>query len=369
MRKILILALIIVHIKLPAQVNLMVKLPPVGITQRSQLWNLSLLNSSTGNINVRIELLLIEASTNQKILSGTSKILTLSRGLTMITANTLVPVSYNVFNNGYNLSTGQGDFIPVGNYRVCYNVVQIIADALVNSAEECEVIEVEPVSPPMLVSPSDNEDLDVKHPIFNWLPPSPPQLFNNLRYDFVLVQINNLQTASDAIQNNIPLQFQSNFASTTLQYSPSLPLLETGKLYAWQVTAKSNNFPIAKSEIWAFRIQNDKATVQKNELEFYIRVKQQLDASYALCKGVLKLAYLNESADKEVAMKIYDVTNSQKKEVTLDSNYLSVAYGENFKQLDFSNVGDFVDKHVYVLELVNSKNESWFLKFEFRQPN
>jgi hypothetical protein len=369
MRKIILFGLFMGCLNLPAQVILKSQLSPVGITQKSQLWNLSLVNTSVENIRVRIELLMSEVSTNRKILSGISKTLTLPRGLSIITPTNVLPVVYNVLSQGYNLTTNQEGFIPVGNYQVCYNVVQLILDAVVPLAEECEMIEVEPISPPILISPSDNEKLEINHPVFTWLPPSPVFLFNNLLYDFALVEIITTQSPGDAIQKNIPLQFQRNVSSTALQYSLSLPPLDTGKIYAWQITAKSNNYPVAKSDIWTFTLKNEKSIIKENQTDYYVRLKQQPDASYTLCNGILKFAYLNENADKEVAVKISDVTNSKRKIINLDSSTLSVFYGENFKQIDLTDEPGLINKHIYVLEIINSKQESWFLKFEYRKPN
>src|SRR5688572_5482237 len=203
-----------------AQVITKLQLPPVGLTLKSQLWNLSLINTSNEDLDVRIELMVANASTNQKVLSGTTRLFNLPKGLRILTANIVAPVTYNVLSPEYNFSLNQEGFIPVGAYNVCYTVVAFRGDAGDRIGEECETIDVQPLSPPLLISPSDSEYVEINRPLFTWLPPSPNNLFTALTYDFTLAEVQSTQSGADAIQQNIPTQVVSNLLTNSLQYSP-----------------------------------------------------------------------------------------------------------------------------------------------------
>ena len=55
------------------------------------------------------------------------------------------------------------------------------------------------------------------------------------------------------------------------------------------------------------------------------------------------------------------------KKLEPDSTWMDIRLGENYKQLDFTQQDLLSDKHIYLLELINSRNESWYLKFEYRK--
>lgn len=353
-----------------AQVLIKTQLPPVGLVLKSQLWNLSVVNTGSQSLTVQVEMLVTNASTNQKVFTGTTKMLTLTRGLNRVTPVSAAPVSYNVLSPDYNINVNQEGFLPVGIYTVCYNVLYVRNDAAERIAEECETVEIEPVRPPMLVFPSDNEKVEQTRPLFNWLPPAPVSLFNRLMYDLVLVEVMPTQSITDAVQKNIPVYRAQNLFIANLQYPPSLPELSIKKTYAWQVTAKSGNSPIAKSEVWAFTLQQEAiVATAKEDAGFYSRMKMDPEASYTLTKGVLKYSYVNELNDKEVSVRVFDITKAGQKEMLLDASTISLQFGENFKEMDFTNQGGLADKHLYLLDLVNSRNEHWYLRFEYRRTN
>jgi len=352
------------------QVLLKTQLPVSGLVLKSQLWNLSLVNTSAQSLNVKIEMLFTNISNGQKIMSGVSKVFRLPRGAYQVNPGNVAPVIYNILSPGYNLNINQDGFLPVGMFNVCYTLIGSSGDAAaVPLIDECESIEVEPINPPILVSPADRDTIDVSRPVFNWLPPAPASSFNNLSYDFILVEVVKTQTASVAIQQNLPLHFQQNISLTNLQYPLALPELDTSKTYAWQVVAKSGQSPIAKSEVWAFNLKNyNKEILQKTDPDYYMKVKKEIDASFSVCYGLLRFSYNNEINDKTVFAKIFDITNAKQKELTLDSSAINVEYGENFKQLDLSSEAALKDKHIYLLDLKNSNEEHWYLKFEYRKP-
>jgi hypothetical protein len=47
---------------------------------------------------------------------------------------------------------------------------------------------------------------------------------------------------------------------------------------------------------------------------------------------------------------------------------VKLRFGYNYLLTDLLNNSGIKDKHIYLFELVNSKQEHWYLKFEYRAP-
>lgn len=371
MRKLLILFLVNAFSGIAAgQVLINLQLPPSGLTVKNQLWNFSLISTNTDNINVKVEVTLTDVSNNQQVLTGTSKTFTLSKGIKQIQYADVLPVVYSVINSNYGIDTSPDGFLPVGVFSICFNVIQFVNDGSENVAEDCETIEIEPISPPMLVTPADSEHVEITRPFFSWTPPVPFNLFNNLLYDFVLVEVQPTQTGASAVQQNFPLLIQSDLSGTSLQYPLSSPELDTSKLYAWQITAKNNSSAIGKSDIWTFKVNKFAPdTTIYQQVGYYVKLNIENDAAYAICQGVVKYEYVNDINDSSAVLTLYDLSSASSTEITPDNNQPVLKYGDNFLTWDLTNASGIIDKHLYLLELKNSKYEKWHMKFEYHQPN
>jgi hypothetical protein len=353
-----------------SQVILNPQLPALGLVLKSQLWNLSLINTGAGSINVQVQMMVTDASDNLNVFSGTTNTITLPKGVILVTANSVAPVVYNILATGYSVDTSPDGFLPVGIFNICYTVNQMGAEGSVTLAQECETVEISPISPPMLISPSDSEALDISRPLFSWIPPAPYNVFSNMTYTFTLVQIEPTQDASDAIQQNVPVQTQQNLSVINLQYPVSLPELDTGQIYAWQVLATNNGVPVSNSEIWTFTIRKPNIdTTMSIPNNYYAKLKRVNDGSYTQMNGVLKYGYYNEINSPTVDINIYDISSSQRVPVQLDSSFVNVSYGQNYLLLDLTQSNVLTNNHTYLLELVNPKNEHWYLKFEYVKVN
>ncbi|HYE55868.1 MAG TPA: hypothetical protein VD996_13540 [Chitinophagaceae bacterium] len=364
-------ALILVMIGLHAsgQVVINVQLPASNIYLKNQLWNLSVVNAGATEPTVRVELLLTDVSSNQPILSGISGVLRLKKGVTQINSLSASPLTYNILNAGYNIDANPGGFLPVGFFNVCFRVLAV-GEVSERLAEECDVIEIEPLSPPQLILPFDQDTVHLTRPLFVWAAPA-PQIFlaSAPLYDLALVEVMPSQTSADAIQQNMPVYFQSGISTTAHPYPASSPELDTARLYAWQITVRNNvNVSMAKSEIWTFRVQkqaHDTAVVTNGQA--YSRLSRSNAGSVTIAKGQLSFVYYNELNEASVKIRIYDISSSYKA-VHLDSPVCAMRFGQNLVQYNLPGNGNFIDKHVYLLELVNGRNETWYLKFQYRQP-
>jgi hypothetical protein len=349
------------------QLTINPQLPPIGLTLKSQLWNLSVVNTYGVGFTTQLQLTVTDVSTNQTVFTALSKPLFLPPGAKQIGNGDVQPVSYTGINPSYPVDANPNGFLPVGVFNFCYSVVGQDAHAQRSVDEVCDQAQVEPLSPPMLVNPADSEQVDNSRPMFIWIPPAPGNLFSNISYEYHLVEVQPTQSAADAVQQNIPVLYLTNLHSTNLQYPLSAPALDSNKLYAWQIVAKNNSAPVGTSEAWAFRLKKDNLREKPKLIasSYYSKLSQDPGTAFAVSGGVVHFSYLEEANTKTVHIGIVDITKSKHREVQLDSSEYSVRYGDNLVSLDLRNNSDIVNKHIYLLELTNARQEHWYLRFEY----
>lgn len=353
-----------------AQVILNPQLPALGLVLKSQLWNLSLINAGSSSLTIQIQMMVTDESNNVNVFSGTTNTLTLPKGTLLVNSNSVAPVSYNVLASGYNVDTSPDGFLPFGVFNICYTINQVSAEGSTTLTEECESVEISPISPPVLISPEDSVAIDVTRPLFTWLPPGPTNQFNNMTYTFTLVAIEPAQSSSDAIQQNVPLQTQQNLTIIDLQYPLSLPALDTGQYYAWQVLATNNGVPVSSSEIWTFSIKQMNSDTTKSVVnDYFAKLKTSIDGSFTLMNGILKYNYRNQINAPTVDVNIYDVTTALQTQLQLDSSFVNVSYGQNYITLDLSQNNLLTSNHMYLLDVIDARNEHRYLKFQYIKPN
>lgn len=350
-----------------AQVLVTVQLPATGLTVKSQLWNLSLVNTTNGPMNIQVEMLLTDVVNSQRVLTATTRTILLPGGVRSIRPEDVKPVLYSTGNPGYNVDANPDGFLPIGIFSACYTVIRLENDNLERLAESCEQIEVEPLAPPQLIAPFDKEVIEITRPYFNWLPPAPRELFNNLLFDWVLVAVQPTQSIADAVQQNIPVLSQSGISFTGLQYPLSSPALDTGRLYAWRITARSNTTPVAVSEIWSFRVGQPQAVKNKPvDKGYYSKLRREDDASYIICNGILRYEHVSEINNNTVAVQLTDISSVQRKVVLPDSANTTMQYGQNFIDLDLMASG-LIHRHIYLLQVTDAAGQRWYLRFEYRK--
>jgi hypothetical protein len=351
-----------------AQVLVNLQLPQAGLQVKSQLWNMSLVNTSSEVLYIKLDMTLTDVTTGQTVLSGSSRIFTLPSGAKQLQISDLVPIQYNVLNSTYNINNNPNGFLPVGTFNACFSILKRNSKTLDKIAEDCETIEVEPASPPFLSMPDDGAAIDQSSPLFTWLPPSPVYLFSNLKYDLKLVEVNNNQNPADAIQTNFPLLGQSNISNNTFQYPISLRPLDTAKLYAWQVKALNNMQAISNSEIFTFKVKQQQDAVI-NETDVYVRLKGLDEMPFTVCRGILKYEYVNIYNNAFLQLALTDVTTKANKGVALTAEQQVLTYGQNFLRLNLSANNSMTNNHIYELVVSGAKGEKQAVKFIYKNEN
>jgi hypothetical protein len=342
-----------------AQISMSLQVPPVGVLMKNQLWNMVLINAGNSNVMVRVNLVLLDEKNNQPVLTGRSSPLSLGKGARQVQARDIGPIQYEYSGPAYTTDRDPNGLLPVGSYQVCYSVQNIDkGDAFLT--ENCIQLNVDPLSPPLLHTPSDEARIYNFYPQFAWLPPTPLGIFNNLRYDLILVEIFPGQGKADAIQQNVPVYSAGYVKDLFLNYPSSYRALDTSKTYAWRIVAINNGQAVSMSDIWTFRVASNKPVLKKRE-DPYIELKRGSEVSVASSGELLKLVYNNPATDTLLKYSIISLEDPGNPVV--QQGQVSLKYGNNFLQISLPRSNGYSERKVYVFSFVNGRNESWKVKF------
>ncbi|MFN8305889.1 MAG: hypothetical protein U0T79_03865 [Ferruginibacter sp.] len=341
-----------------SQVSLQPAIPAAGIIQKTQLWNLVVINNSGQSYSARLDIVLTDRATGLDILSAASATFSLPAGARQLNIDAISPVQYNTTGISFDIR-GLG-LIPAGYYTACYSLVAIGLKETILS-EECASFDAEPLSPPMLIFPADSSELELNASQFSWIPPMPADMFTGLRYELLITKVNEGQNAAEAIEENLPFYVDGNQATTTVMYPASAAVFEKGKWYAWQVVARDNKSYSGKSEVWVFRVkENPKTETPSNATYILLSENDPARGVYYLRGQELNIKYY--SFDKETKAKIR--IRSADDQVVREFEQ-KLVYGDNFFSV---SLGNSVSRNkTYILELTTAAKKVYRALFSLVQ--
>lgn len=360
---ILILLSLVITIVSSAQLTITLQVPQSGILLKPQLWNAVLSNSYPDTREVYIGLTLSDAVTGDPVMTATTSKIQLATGATQVLESTISPVSYDYLNADIADRNPEG-YLPAGSYTACYTVFLVDENSGSPAVEQCIPLVIEPVSPPILNIPFDKQVIQNPYPQFSWTPPTPLEIFSDLNYGFVLAEVQDGQTPADAIQQNLPI-YAGNTSDIYLNYPSSSLSLDTGKIYAWQITAKNDQQYAAQSDIWTFSLSDSVSQIPTQSISQYAKLKRTVDASLSVALGNLLIYYENDE-DTTVQYSIYDIDKNSSNDSSaqvVTTGVLTVHPGINLISLPLDNVSGIADNKQYLFQLNNSLQETWSLKF------
>lgn len=332
---------------LPAQITISVQLPPAGMIQKEQLWNLVLVNNGNAAIEATILLNLQDAVTGQPVLSAGSRTILLNKGVKMLTIADVQPVQYN-----YGGAIISGNYLPLGSYIACYTIASNTgAERPQTLADECVRVNINPLSPPLLITPADKSVSATPYPQFAWLPPAPIDMFSNLNYDLSVAEVLEGQSPAEAMLYNNPVYVNNNLKASFENYPSSYTRLDTGKLYVWQVTARNDMSYSATTQVWTFSIQPIENPQEKPVSIAYILVSRTKEAGGInyIEGNNLSIKYYSFDSEHQTTIKLLDTQGR-----LLQTIEQKIMYGDNFFNLTLN--GSFQPGNQYLIEITDQKN-------------
>jgi len=341
-----------------AQVSFVLQVPPTGVLQKNQLWNMALVYSGNASTSVIIQMMLMDARNGQPVMTAASRPILLTKGTTVIGAKDVAPVEYNYLSSLFNADRDPNGFLPAGDFKACYTVLQNAHNGVVQ-AEDCIPVEVQPLSPPQLNSPADTSTVATAYPQFSWLPPTPVNLFSNLNYEMILVEVLPDQGPYEAIQQNMPVYNISHLNDPVNMYPASGKPLDTGKVYAWRVLALNDDQFIAQSEVWTFKLAQPppKALVVPGGNYMPMRAGNERSAGvHVLTCDTIGIKFYSFEKDHPAVVNFYSADGKLVRTVTE-----TIVYGDNY--LAYVLNKSFDKGKVYRIEISDTRKNTYTASF------
>lgn len=340
------------------QVTIQPAIPAVGLIQKSQLWNVLVVNSTSTNYKCMLQLVLRDRTTGMEIVTASTGQFDVVASAKQLNANLISPIQYNYLQAGVD-NRLQG-LLPAGTYTACYELMNLYPKPE-KLAEECIQFDAEPLSPPMLIFPADSSLLQNMPNQFSWIPPTPEGMFNRLRYELLITEVKEGQRAEESLQDNIPFHTDGALFTNRMNYPASAVAFEKDKWYAWQVTARDDKAYAGKSEVWVFRVLNE--TVSKIiEMAPYIKLSNKPQEVTTVHQGFLKMEYYNFLGDSVVNITIKN--ENEKAKQNQFSFKLKINSGQNYMQYEIGKRLRLEENSIYEAILINSKGEQFVMKFK-----
>lgn len=315
-------------------------LPTGGVYLKSQLWNVSVTNTGTTTVEATLHLDLKDIQTGQTVISGQSAPFRVTPGVKKIQMSAIEPIVYS-YGPGITADRSSNGTLPIGKYQVCYQLIWTYGENQTAAADDCDEIEVEPLSPPLLTMPENDSVVDRANPNFTWVPPAPLSMFSDLQYDILISPVFEGQSTTDAIQQNLPLQQGTGVHQPFFSYPLQGPQLEMGKRYVWQIIARDGARYAVKSEVWSFRT-GDKPLITGDNL-IYLVLDGKTTGRETIGPDMLHLKYTSSGARKAVLL----LKTEDGKLMTQTT--LALQEGDNYLHIPLS--GKFQSKQTYTVAL------------------
>lgn len=117
-----------------------------------------------------------------------------------------------------------------------------------------------------LITPYDKDTIETVYPMFSWHYIDLPGARLDVKYDFILVKLNEDQSASAGLIVNTPLIHINGIAGFNYAYPFDAPELKYNNRYGWKIQKKVNNIVVSESEAWEFILYKEIKIPQKYAL-------------------------------------------------------------------------------------------------------
>lgn len=342
-----------------------------GYFTLEDLWRVNIVSTNPQATKVQLEVQL-ENAQHQLVLSAISPEFTLLQGTNRPTFNTAI--SRTQFGStpaaGILRSTGR---LPYGSYIVCYRALDTKSNGIVG--QYCQEETSKPFSPPELISPYDREEISTTFPILTWKPPFPPGAIP-FEYTIRLVEVKTTQSALEALERNPPLLSRRGIYVTAIPYPGDAWKLQSGKTYAWQVSAKAGEFELGVTEVWTFKITDKAEAVSISTSVAYRALQLAPEGSYYPVIQKLKFVYPNRYGapglryDKQkttgvdsVYFQIYTTGINQSPVSMTESKIL--LHGVNRISIDLQSVAGIINEENYIMIIRDPNGKEYFLEFKY----
>lgn len=303
----------------------------------------------------------IKNSSNEVLLSIQSQPFMLSQGLNVLSSARVQVMSFMYGTSNIAQKIMNSRVLPSGTYQYCCAIVGISVEG---GDEYCDEIESEFLTNMYLISPDDNDTIEMLNPLLLW---AHTEAFNMLSsgeyFRMVIVEKQGNQDASQAIMSNTPIFVRNNLNTHSLLYPIDAPVLERGKQYSWQVQKLQNGVVKNTTEAWTFNVRKPE---EKREVKVYAVLKKKLDGSIVeISNKMLRFRFTEDFVGGNLKCKIYNSRNEQMLPTVKNSESGLVSekrMGHNYFEIDLEELSG-ISSGLYLLVVETEKRELYYLSF------
>jgi hypothetical protein len=350
--------------------------PPPNFTF-NDLWHLTVTKGGTDDYKqFYISLRLYEANM-LKVKSNTA-VISLPVGnhyYNMSNISDLQPFVTSYYDAGIlQQAISSGGTFPPGTYNIIYTLYGKAADGeFVPLSENVTEALVEAMWPPMLLSPPDGDSIDTQYPLLTWTPAFSSAYVGQITYELKLVELFPGQNSYQAIQSNPSYFTQNNIPVTMLPYPPAAQLLDTNKVYAWQVHAEAQGNTMGSSEVWTFTWKNRGPEKVVHKIKSYFKLSGKTATEFVYVSTpflpIVTEERYNPTLSSSIRFKILD----EKMEIVGDEKKFDAAIKTGFNKYLIpvcSSEGNLsLSPGKYFLEMELEKNKKDYLPFQIQRGN
>lgn len=267
--------------------------------QSTDVWNINMNYAGNNSINAYLEASIADMK-GRKLIQLVSDPFLLQPGSNSLFSSTILTRTQRYFVQGLQDLEQVCGSLPSGSYNICYQAFCSSADCdgngagvLYNEFPQCVHIIVEPPTPLLLAWPENGAEIDIRRPVFNWIPPMPLAQVSGFTYNHTLYLAANGQTCNEAVLRNPPIHRNDGLDQPSMPYPPELDDLDTGKTYCWKVDGMLSGVQVAQSEVWRLKVRTEKV---KRDTAKYIRMKKLLDGGFVTVRPDDRVYFMLEGS-------------------------------------------------------------------------
>lgn len=219
-------------------IKIIIKRPPPQRLNQADLWNITIINSGQS-----FSAYLFGSMTNNEngelIATGQTMTFEVNKGTTNFKVSDLpkVPdVSYLSKDPKYKQSFMNTGGAPPGDYKVC---IELRYTNNTVAGDDCFEQKIIGSDAPQLISPKDEEELNISNPVFTWMHMKAPG--SEQSYTLKIVELKGDESPENAMLKNKAFFEKEGITQQMFQYPSSAPKFEEEKKYAWGVLDIRNN--------------------------------------------------------------------------------------------------------------------------------
>ena len=321
--------------------------------------------SATAKRNVSLTITVSERKKG-RVLTIKTPAFSINPGSSNIPASAVRPARLQFANNNFSSQIQQSGMLPEGDYEYCFILTPEQGGLDPESpVEQCYSAEVTPLSPINLTEPANQDKICLPRPMFSWQPSFPS--INGSAYQLILTEVKEKQSATEAINYNLPLISQNGIVAPALNFPASYKELKAGKKYAWQVSMYKNQTVLNRSEVWEFTVDCKDSVVKgegKGSLA-YRSIEDLEKGNYYIANGFLRFFLMNPYKEQWLNYEIECISDVNRKVRHLPR--LKLLKGENNVEVEINDDNSFVDGFTYILSVTLSDGTIKRLRFLYRK--